>query len=128
MLRAIKISGNKVFTGETLDECFQNAKAAGEPPVMGALSGWINEEGTFVTDKPSETVEEYVDPRELQDKMFNDETDTYKADDGRELFTGDRLVNKNDINILKSVYHQTAIQVMKERAKSVWRAITGKLI
>jgi len=55
MLRAIKLPGNKIYTGETIEECIANAKNVGAPP-MSSIAGWINEEGTFVTEKPSETV------------------------------------------------------------------------
>jgi len=56
MLRAIKLPGNKIYTGETIEECIANAKNVGAPP-MSSIAGWINEEGTFVTEKPSETIE-----------------------------------------------------------------------
>ena len=56
MLRAIKIPGNKIFTGETIDDCFKSVKEAGVTPPMTSIAGWINEEGTFVNEKPSETI------------------------------------------------------------------------
>jgi len=64
MLRAIKIPGNKIFTGETIAECFENAKKAGVMP-MSSFAGWINQEGTFVIEKPSETVNDVMTNLEI---------------------------------------------------------------
>ena len=65
MLRAIKIPGNKIFTGETIDDCFKSVKEAGVTPPMTSIAGWINEEGTFVTEKPSETVNDIMTNLEI---------------------------------------------------------------
>lgn len=64
MLRAIRTVGNKIFTGETIEECFKNAKEAGVMS-MSSDGGWINEEGTFVTEKPSETVNDVITNLEI---------------------------------------------------------------
>jgi len=64
MLRAIKIPGNKIYTGETIEECIANAKNVGTPP-MSSIAGWINEEGTFVIEKPSETVNDVMTNLEI---------------------------------------------------------------
>jgi hypothetical protein len=65
MLRAIKIEGNKVITGETIAECLENVKKEGLQPPMSSIAGWINEEGTFVTEKPSETVNDIMTNLEI---------------------------------------------------------------
>lgn len=72
MLRAIKTTGNKIFTGETINECIENAKKEGVIP-MASMSGWINEYGMFVTEKPSETIENKMANLEIDklEKEFN---------------------------------------------------------
>jgi hypothetical protein len=68
MLRAIKLPGNKIYTGKTIEECIDNAKNFGSPP-MESIAGWINEEGTFVTEKPSETIIDVITNASIYRKL-----------------------------------------------------------
>ena len=114
-MRAILIPGNKIFSGETIDECLKNAREAGEPPVLNFESGWLGEEGHFLRNNPNPEEAQISESIKLDDKADLDEREFYDRPEKKKKTNGLRIILGAPFVILGSSLLMLAELIWGER-------------